>query len=54
MHRFVMIGSLLPALLCWAIRATAQTLPLPPPDQGDAKELAPFVWHPSFGLTSLE
>jgi hypothetical protein len=50
----MMIGSLLPgSLLLWATVATAQTLPLPPPDQDDAKELEPFVWRPSFGLTSL-
>jgi hypothetical protein len=49
MHRTVMIGS----LLLYATIATGQTLPLPPPDQDDAKEQEPFVWRPSFGLTSL-
>lgn len=49
MHRPALTAIL---VLC-ASTAAGQSLPLPPPVQDDTKELEPFIWHPSFGLTSL-
>jgi hypothetical protein len=52
MRTGIALGPWLSLSLC-ASMATAQSLPLPPPDQDDTRELEPFVWHPSIGLTSL-